>query len=318
MYVLATDENILYSANLASGQLTGLLNNSISGTLATSAVYQRDGVVELYYLTATDVCSSYNLTRNINGATTTLLTNVARSISYCSSLALYLDSTGSYTYVTTAPSSLARYDLVAVSGSLEVLSGALGIYGWVLLDDSTILYSNTDLQFFSFNIADFTSTAIKDVPGGTQVGWYTCGDELLAQLPSSPAAAASSCASNGLVWVATFQAAYYGTVAAFETKTLSSAGDACTGNTLYERICTTVSHLPPYICERDVPQPIFTVLSTALANAQFFMVVLLMGFAYTMDQIAKREEGTDVAPAAKGDVEMMTTTPMHGTERVNA
>jgi hypothetical protein len=284
MYLLATNENILYSVDLASGQLTVLLNSAISGTFSRAAVYRRSGVVELYYLTTATFSDPFDLKRNVNGATTTLLTSVARANGYFSNIALYLDSTGTHAYVNTAPSNVARYNVITDPGVLDVLSGDLDMYGWGFLDDTSLFYNTFDALSYFYDLPSGVSTIIKHTAGGTEMGWFTCGNELLDALPSSAAAATSSCSSNGLLWKATFQSAFYGTAAAYEAKMLTAAGKTCTGSALYDRICKTVSHLPPYICEREVGQPIFTVLSTALANAQFFLMVLLLAFAFAIDR----------------------------------
>ncbi len=119
-------------------------------------------------------------------------------------------------------------------------------------------------------------------------GWMTCNNSMIAgNRISNFNSFELLCNSNGIVWINAYTHTYYFFVNAYNSYskdfndyiTLTTTENCAISNAMeliYEPICDQINHLPPYICTREVHQPVFTVLSTALANSQALLSVLFL------------------------------------------
>ena len=142
--------------------------------------------------------------------------------------------------------------------------------------------------FFRFYLTTNSTEVVSNGYIGTQSGWFTCGDTIInSTVVTSSSSAGSSgddallhlCYANGLTWSIDLLSSYTFTYSDMMSYSNNLANSLCMissagGKPSYNQVCNLILDQPPYICSRDLYQPFFTVLSTALANAHFLLVIL--------------------------------------------
>jgi hypothetical protein len=154
-----------------------------------------------------------------------------------------------------------------------------------LLEDSIVIAAVDVIpKFQSYQISTKITEDLHSSWAGTRTGWFACGRQMLkdAGLPSDPSSLPSFCDRNGIMWTYTSKNGLEGLLSASKAKEiiLKQAQKECLQSNVIPSIATTVGNLPPYICTRRVYQSVFSVMSTALANATALMGILffLIGF----------------------------------------
>jgi hypothetical protein len=151
---------------------------------------------------------------------------------------------------------------------------------------------------------------------GTQSGFFTCGDTALSILPTEQYQLSVQCPNNGIAWSVALAVPRYFTPNYAYSFSQSAAAVHCPASLL--GVCNTVGALPPYICEKKVYLPFFTILSTALANTQTLLALILLVFGVLLPKISeyvtgkKSEEEEKKATSAESDLELNAIpSPVH-------
>ena len=91
------------------------------------------------------------------------------------------------------------------------------------------------------------------------------------------------CKLNGLKWDFSFTDQFTKTTAEIKNVLLSKSRVICSD--VLSKPCATVADLPPYICTRTIKADGFTVLSSAYANCQLVMTVMIAIIAYLLGRV---------------------------------
>ncbi len=160
-----------------------------------------------------------------------------------------------------------------------------------MIDDSIKLYlEEYDNQISSYFLTE-RSSFMNATTGGAKistyndlnvVAWMTCGAETMDPLLITPASFDSNCKSNGIKWEYSRRTPYTSTYEEYYDKMLAGAQKVCLE--YYKSSCENIANLPPYLCIKEEPEDIFSILSTAVANTQLIMSVLIIIVATLLGQ----------------------------------
>jgi hypothetical protein len=153
-------------------------------------------------------------------------------------------------------------------------------------------------KFQSYQISTKITEDLHSSWAGTRTGWIACGRQMLTKnvrLPSDPNSLPSFCDRNGIMWTYTSKDGLEGLLSASKAKEiiLKQAQKECLESNVIPAIAATVGNLPPYICTRKVYQSVFSVMSTALANATALMGILFFLIGFVLPHLNKCFSGKE-------------------------
>ena len=163
------------------------------------------------------------------------------------------------------------YDPVVTSTGVLFTAGCSGSYDG----------SNIALYNFSSNTTDYLTYGWEN----THAGFFQCEAETLDVLPTDAYKMSPFCSNNGIAWYTGLISPLYFFPSYAEAYVQSLAVEQCPVS--LDTICTTIGNLPPYICSKKDYLPFFTMLSTALANAQSLLTILCFVFGLLLPRISE-------------------------------
>ena len=299
----------VYSLTITNSVATSTLLFSITSTgILSSMVIYNPGPgtssIQVYASISPSTTYTYSLERYTNGVQTPF-GNIGFSVNAVddsgsvygvgnSGIMKYNTITGTTTTLT--PSPAIYIDLMTFFGSsysqLTVITSLNGIVqlNYLSMADMTYEFVNTQTEF--------------------SVQWFTCGSTVVTSLPTDPSGFSTACPLNGIATSTLFQQTYYFTSSAASAYATPIAAASCSG--YIAPIVATVADLPPYSCQRKIYPGVFDVLSTAIANTELLLAIIIIGFGFLLEKLAvlypaAAPEIKDKEP--RGDVEMGN--PMH-------
>ena len=331
----ASSPSELYEIDVDSGNASFITTLLISNPTTTLFKNLSTGYLTYYY---TIYDSGYY---TLYSVTNSVVTVVDTQFNGGSSFSI--DSTGNYLYFTWYYPEVALYQYTISNGIVTTLNGT-SQGDFPLSPNCDSLYeasyngadsvvistgvlftascgSGTDETFAVYSFSSVTTDYLTYGWDYSQAGFFQCEAETLDHLPLNPYMLSSFCSSNGIVWsTVNFDIRYFLPSYA-EAYMQSLAAEQCPAS--LDMICTSVGDLPPYICSKKDYLPFFTILSTALANAQSLLTILFLVFGFLLPNISKWlgvavPKGPDDEQSKAGDVEMGAISPVHAvTEDVN-
>lgn len=168
------------------------------------------------------------------------------------------------------------------------------------------------------------------------VAWMTCGAKTMDPSLITPETFASNCKSNGIKWEYSLRTPYTSTYEEYSAKMLAGAEKVCFE--YYKSPCDSIANLPPYLCIKEESEDIFSIISTAVANTQLIMSVLIIIVATLLAQSGsspatkQEQKGNETITEARADDNVLISNvypnkdnsrthfenPMHGAAAKNA
>jgi hypothetical protein len=216
-----------------------------------------------------------------------------------------VDPSGNFLYCVSDNYDLIQFDLL-VGEQLHILSpekSSVQVFSFSIMNKDLVLISLHDKDQNNYRLAVYNQTAVHSqihetnltiirqktflkidqylYTGftGSHVGFFTCGSRIMPEFKESSSLLYKYCPANGIFWdMSVTKSSKLLTKANARTGFVTDAQAYCLANSTVETACGEVKDLPPYICSRNVYLPIFTVLSTAIANSATVLGFLLLIF----------------------------------------
>ena len=313
----AASDMVLYQDNLNQLYYTTSCNvfalDAVSGSAVITLVYNASVVCS-----GTDEIASLAVYNPGSGGEAIeicfTVQNTTSAVTYCYATSLTTATTAAGDSPLAMDSSGSLYHLTAnqviklniTSGDTELLFTApsIAVLKCLVIAESAGWISTTnEAQLYYYSLANGTVEAVS-TQSGFSVQWFICGDAVVSDIPTEAVASyGSSCQHNGVVGSTLFQDSYLFTPSAMQTYAQGIAQPSC--SEFYVPMCDTISDLPPYSCTRRVYLGPFQILSTAIANAELLLIMLIVMFGVLLEKLALCRAGaiSSEAPSSKEDTQ---------------